>query len=72
MTKTREFYYKGDTEPKAARWSKAYFAIPVSLDVNYKMSRNWFLGIKGGLTVEPGASLTSALYAGPRLSFLLP
>lgn len=53
---------------ETSSWSD--LAIPVTLDINYKLSKHWQLGLAGGLLIH-GDYPVMALYGGPRLSYVL-
>lgn len=51
--------------------SGADLVFPVSLDINYKISSRWQLGLTGGFFIQPDYPIL-ALHAGPRLTFIVP
>ncbi len=71
-TRTLESFTDTETNTLATTIHKSFLVLPVSLDLNYRITNRWHAGVKSGFIIEPGASLVTALHAGPRLSFVLP
>jgi hypothetical protein len=70
MTHIREYQYwesnRGDVRQSV--WINLVF--PVRLDLDYKLSNRFHLGVIGGLFIHPDYPVIS-LHAGPRLSYTL-
>jgi len=70
MTHTREYPYRIGTSESFQTSSWTDLAFPVSLELNYKLSKRWTAGIMGGLLIEPDFPIL-ALHAGPQLAYHL-
>ncbi|NEU09886.1 hypothetical protein GZH53_16295 [Flavihumibacter sp. R14] len=70
MTHTRSYPYQ-DTNSSYTRissWSDLVF--PVSLDLNFKISKKWQTGLTSGFLIHPDYPIL-ALHAGPKLSYTI-
>lgn len=70
MTHTREYPYReiNSGYPRTSSWSDLVF--PISVDVNFKLSKQWQGGLTGGFLIHPDYPIL-ALHAGPRLSYVI-
>jgi hypothetical protein len=70
MTHIREYWYKEANSAEGFRqssWTDLVF--PVRLDLDYKLSRRFHLGVIGGLFVHPDYPILG-YHAGPRVSYI--
>lgn len=70
VTHTLEYPYRWGNvgSYNTVSWSDLVF--PVSLEVNYALSRSWRAGLVGGFLIHPDYPVL-ALHAGPRLSYVI-
>ena len=70
MTLTQEYPYTevNRSYPAISSWSDLVF--PVSLDLNFKLSKQWQAGLSGGFLIHPDYPIL-ALHAGPKLSYII-
>jgi len=69
MTHTREYPYTELNKSYLASSSWSDLVFPVSLDLNFKLSKNWQAGLTGGFLIHPDYPIL-ALHAGPKLSYV--
>lgn len=69
MTHTRQYPYKEVNKSYLAISSWSSLVFPVSLDLNFKLSRNWQAGLTSGFLIHPDYPIL-ALHAGPKLSYI--
>jgi hypothetical protein len=70
MTHTREYPYTEGTSLtfKTSSWSDLVF--PITLDINYKITKNCQLGLTGGFLIHPDYPILG-LHIGPKLTYIL-
>jgi len=70
MTHTRNYPYTQGSLIifQTSYWSDLVF--PVTLDINYKVFKQWQVGLTGGFLIVPDYPIL-ALYAGPKLFYVL-
>ena len=71
MNYSREYPYMERTSWYTRRSSGTDLVFPVNLDISYKISGSWQFGLTGGFFVQPDYPIL-ALYAGPKLTFIVP
>jgi hypothetical protein len=70
MTHSREYPF---TVGNAMRWNAASWSaivFPVTVDMGYKFTEQWQLGLTGGFLIHPDYPIL-ALHSGPRLTYIL-
>lgn len=70
MTHTRSYPYQepGSSYTRTSSWSDLVF--PVSLDINFRISKRWQTGLTGGFLIHPDYPVL-ALHSGPKLSYTI-
>ena len=70
LTHTREYPYQevNKAYPKISSWSDLVF--PISMDVNFKLSKQWQAGLTGGFLIHPDYAILS-LHTGRTLSYVI-
>jgi len=70
MTHTRNFPYRENNSESFHTSSWSDLAFPVSMELNYRLSKRWTAGLMGGFLIEPDFPIV-ALHAGPQLTYHL-
>lgn len=70
LTLTENYPYTRGTSTDFNTSSWSDLAFPVTLDINYKLSKHWQLGLTSGFLIEPDFPIL-ALHVGPKLSYVL-
>lgn len=70
MTLTRDYQYaeNNSTYLRTSSWSDLVF--PITLDINFQLSKNWLIGLTSGFLIHPDYPILG-LHVGPRLSYVL-
>lgn len=70
MTITRDYPWQAFPSSYSQTSSYSDLVFPVSLDINFKVSKHWQAGMTGGFLLIPEYPVL-ALHAGPRLSYVI-
>ena len=70
MNHEREYPYQGDEIPDFKISSFSDIAFPITVDINFKISRRWQAGLTSGFFIEPDYP-TLAYHLGPKLSYII-
>jgi hypothetical protein len=70
MTHTRSYPYQepGSSYTRISSWADLVF--PVTLDLNFKVTRKWQAGLTSGFLIHPDYPIL-ALHAGPKVSYTI-
>jgi hypothetical protein len=70
MTHTRDYPYQepGSAYTRTSSWSDLVF--PVTMDLNFKVTRKWQAGLTSGFLIHPDYPVL-ALHAGPKVSYTI-
>jgi hypothetical protein len=70
MTHSKDYPYTQGASMtfQTSSWSDLVF--PITLDINYKITKNWQLGLTGGFLIHPDYPILG-LHTGPKLTYIL-